>query len=212
VRNKPTTPYRRSISTAGLILVFLGVALYGFTQTATFRTYLRTQILDLLTTEIRGNLVFGEITGNLLTGFSIDSLRVQLDGQMVLQADRLEARYNPLVLLFDVPRFRRTTLVRPQIHLWRSSTGAWNIQGLLPESPADTAALKWYTVKRGDTLTTIAKKLRVNRVDLADANYLSARSLVTPGQNLVIPVEPSRLLARGPESASPAAASRASTS
>ncbi len=67
-------------------------------------------------------------------------------------------------------------------------------------SPADTAALKWYTVKRGDTLTTIAKKLRVNRVDLADANYLSARSVVTPGQNLVIPVEPSRLLARGPES------------
>jgi membrane-bound lytic murein transglycosylase D len=78
-------------------------------------------------------------------------------------------------------------------------------------SPADTAALKWYTVKRGDTLTTIAKKLRVNRVDLADANYLSARSLVTPGQNLVIPVEPSRLLARGPESASPTAASRAGT-
>ena len=69
--------------------------------------------------------------------------------------------------------------------------------------------LKWYTVKRGDTLTTIAKKLRVNRVDLADANYLSARSVVTPGQNLVIPVEPSRLLARGPERASPAAASRA---
>ena len=78
-------------------------------------------------------------------------------------------------------------------------------------SPADTAALKWYTVKRGDTLTTIAKKLRVNRVDLADANYLSSRSVVTPGQNLVIPVEPSRLLARGPESASPMAASRVGT-
>jgi membrane-bound lytic murein transglycosylase D len=72
-------------------------------------------------------------------------------------------------------------------------------------SPADTAALKWYTVKRGDSLTTIAKKLRVNRVDLADANYLSSRSVVTPGQSLVIPVEPSKLLAR----AAPAAASRA---
>jgi membrane-bound lytic murein transglycosylase D len=78
-------------------------------------------------------------------------------------------------------------------------------------SPADTAALKWYTVKRGDTLTTIAKKLRVNRVDLADANYLSARSVVTPGQNLVIPVEPSRLLARGPQGATPAPAGRAGT-
>jgi membrane-bound lytic murein transglycosylase D len=78
-------------------------------------------------------------------------------------------------------------------------------------SPADSAALKWYTVRRGDTLSTIAKKLRVNRVDLADANYLSSRSVVTPGQNLVIPVEPSRLLARGPERASPAAAGRAGT-
>ncbi len=75
-------------------------------------------------------------------------------------------------------------------------------------TPADTAALKWYTVKRGDTLTTIAKKLRVNRVDLADANYLSTRSVVTPGQNLVIPVEPSRLLARRPEATPPSAASR----
>ena len=79
-------------------------------------------------------------------------------------------------------------------------------------SPADTAALKWYTVKRGDTLTTIANRLRVNRVDLADANYLSSRSVVTPGQSLVIPVEPSRLLARGPENVSPATATRASTS
>ncbi len=76
-------------------------------------------------------------------------------------------------------------------------------------SPADTAALKWYTVKRGDSLATIAKKLRVNRVDLADANYLSSRSVVTPGQSLVIPVEPSKLLARAPERATPAAASRA---
>jgi membrane-bound lytic murein transglycosylase D len=76
-------------------------------------------------------------------------------------------------------------------------------------SPADTAALKWYTVKRGDSLTTIAKKLRVSRVDLADANYLSSRSVVTPGQSLVIPVEPSKLLARAAERAAPAAASRA---
>ena len=51
----------------------------------------------------------------------------------------------------------------------------------------------------------------MNRIDLADANYLSSRSVVTPGQNLVIPVEPSRLLARGPEVASPAPASRAGT-
>jgi membrane-bound lytic murein transglycosylase D len=70
-------------------------------------------------------------------------------------------------------------------------------------TPADTAALKYYTVKRGDTLTTIAKKLRVNRINLAEANYLSTRALVTQGQSLVIPGEPGRLLAVRPESTAP---------
>ena len=33
-------------------------------------------------------------------------------------------------------------------------------------------ALQWHTVKTGETLATIARKLRVNRTDLAEANYL----------------------------------------
>ena len=41
---------------------------------------------------------------------------------------------------------------------------------------ADLASLKWYTVKRGDTLRPIARKLRVSKADLAEANYLSRRS------------------------------------
>ena len=36
----------------------------------------------------------------------------------------------------------------------------------------DLASLKWYTVKKGETLATIARKLRVSRTDLAEANYL----------------------------------------
>jgi membrane-bound lytic murein transglycosylase D len=66
-------------------------------------------------------------------------------------------------------------------------------------TPVDTAAFKYYTVKRGDTLGTIAKKLRVGRTDLAEANYLSTKALVSPGQNLIVPVEPAFLLAGHPD-------------
>jgi membrane-bound lytic murein transglycosylase D len=52
-------------------------------------------------------------------------------------------------------------------------------------------------VKRGETLATIARKLRVNRTDLAEANYLRATSRVAVGARLVIPRMPSAaLLAR----------------
>ena len=59
-------------------------------------------------------------------------------------------------------------------------------------------ALQWHVVKRGETLATIARKLRVNRTDLVEANYLRAASKVTSGQRLLIPRMPSAaLLARG---------------
>jgi len=52
-------------------------------------------------------------------------------------------------------------------------------------------------VKRGETLATIARKLRVNRTDLAEANYLRTNSRVVAGARLVIPRMPSAaLLAR----------------
>jgi membrane-bound lytic murein transglycosylase D len=70
-------------------------------------------------------------------------------------------------------------------------------------SPADTPAFKYYTVKRGDTLATIAKKLSVSRADLAEANYLSTKARVSTGQSLVVPVEPALLLAGHPDRAVP---------
>lgn len=68
---------------------------------------------------------------------------------------------------------------------------------LAAASPNELNALQWYTVKRGETLTTIARKLRVNRTDLAEANYLRLASKVSAGQKLLIPRMPSAsLLAR----------------
>ena len=43
------------------------------------------------------------------------------------------------------------------------------------------------TVKKGETLASVAKKLRVTRTDLAEANYLSVRAPLSAGQELIIP-------------------------
>ena len=68
---------------------------------------------------------------------------------------------------------------------------------LAAASPNELNALQWYTAKRGDTITTIARKLRVNRTDLAEANYMKLASRVSAGQKLLIPRMPSAaLLAR----------------
>ena len=98
------------------------------------------------------------------------------------------------------PEFRRwTTPVKKGEYTIRVPEGtAERVKaGLEASAPNQLNALQFHTVKRGETLATIARKLRVNRTDLAEANYLRISSRVKAGDRLVIPRMPSAsLLAR----------------
>jgi membrane-bound lytic murein transglycosylase D len=81
---------------------------------------------------------------------------------------------------------------------------------LADASPADFSALNWYTAKKGETLVTVARRFGVSRADVADANNLTTKSRLRPGQELIIPRAPATLLAARTERAAPTAvASRA---
>jgi membrane-bound lytic murein transglycosylase D len=104
------------------------------------------------------------------------------------------------------PELRRwTTPVRnPDYELKVPNGTADVVKARLAESsPSDFSALKWYTVRRGDTLLRIARRLGVSRVDLAEANNLSTRSRVRTGQELIIPRAPATLMAARTERAAP---------
>ncbi len=97
------------------------------------------------------------------------------------------------------PELRRwTTPIRASYELaLPEGTAVVVKERLSAASPNELNALQWHTVKRGETLSTIARKLRVNRTDLAAANYLRTASKVIAGQRLLIPRMPSAaLLAR----------------
>jgi len=79
----------------------------------------------------------------------------------------------------------------------------------LQASPStDLASLKYYTVKRGDTLPLIARKLNVSKTDLAEANELRLSSRVSPGQKLMVPYEATVLMAARAERGIPVAEAR----
>ena len=97
------------------------------------------------------------------------------------------------------PELRRwTTPVRATDYELKVPAGTGDIvrAHLAQSDPDDLAPLNWHTVKKGETLVTIAKKLKVNRTDLAEANYLTTRAKVATGQRLIIPRAPALLTAR----------------
>ena len=109
------------------------------------------------------------------------------------------------------PELRRwTTPVRAKNYALRVPAATAEIvrARLTETNPADLAPLRWHTVKKGETIATIARKLKVSRADLAEANYLSVRSRVKTGQQLIIPRAPELLLAARAEPLAPPVESR----
>jgi membrane-bound lytic murein transglycosylase D len=76
---------------------------------------------------------------------------------------------------------------------------------LAEASPADFTALKWYTVRKGETLLTVARKFGVARSDVAEANNLSTKARLHAGQEIIIPRAPATLLAARTDRTAPTA-------
>lgn len=115
------------------------------------------------------------------------------------------------------PELRRwTTPIRMSPYEIKVPEGtAEAIRAKLAETdPLELSPLNRHTVKKGETLQSISRKLNVTRSDLAEANYLSTKAQLRAGQSLIIPRAPSLLLAsaKTPESVDVSAASAGSTS
>jgi len=59
-------------------------------------------------------------------------------------------------------------------------------KGPLPAAKGEKSSSKWYRVRGGDTLQTIAKRFRLSVPELKARNHLGAQSILTPGQRLRI--------------------------
>jgi membrane-bound lytic murein transglycosylase D len=106
------------------------------------------------------------------------------------------------------PELRRwTTPVRSPKYEIKVPVGTGDaFRARLAETPAESLnAFQWHSVKRGETLLSISRKLKVRQADLAEANSLTLRSRVQPGQQLIIPRAPTTLLAARPENPAPEA-------
>lgn len=98
------------------------------------------------------------------------------------------------------PELRRwTTPVRQRDYQLRVPMGTASLvlDAQHDSSPEDAASLQWHTVRKGESLPSIARRLGVSRADLAEANYLRTGAPVRPGQRLLVPRAPSPALLAG---------------
>lgn len=97
------------------------------------------------------------------------------------------------------PELRRTTTPDGSHDVKVPVGTAPIVEARLAEAgPATFARFERYAVRRGETMTTVARKFGVTRVDLASANNLRTTSRLAVGQSLLIPRIVSTALASRP--------------
>ncbi len=122
----------------GLLIVIVLVILLGvFTQTQYFRnSILRPVVLSQLDSLFEADVRMGPIDGNIVAGFSVDSVAFTIDGDPVMSVQQIDFRYNILGAFFaKTISVSSAKLVRPEIHIHRSSDGVWNIDRLIRPTP-----------------------------------------------------------------------------
>ena len=87
-------------------------------------------------------------------------------------------------------------------------TGELILASMWAADPDELVAFNRHTVKKGETISAIAKKLKVSRTDLAEANYLKTTAKLAAGQQLIIPRAPTTILAARTDTPAPLTESR----
>ena len=148
----------------GGILLFVIIAVIGYTQTRSFKTYLRDILLHESLTAINGELRFGAIEGNLVTGFIINNVTVTESGTELFSTQRLELKYDPFGFLFKRVGVSNAVIVKPRIHVYRSMNGLTNIARLIKPAPTNATSSAW--------------RIDIKRLELVDAEVLFIDSLL----------------------------------
>jgi TamB, inner membrane protein subunit of TAM complex len=159
----------------GLLALILLLAITS--QTQFFRDRLRSAALSQLDSLLTGRAYLGEITGNLVTGFQIDSLSLSIDDVNVVSAARVDIGYDLFSLPGKMLAVNRITLVRPSINILKDRHGRWNLSRMIHRPPPEASAPPDTTSALPDwKLNLRALRIRDGTVTILDSLALTEES------------------------------------
>jgi len=127
----------------GIILLIIFLAFLGFSQTSTFREYLRSTVCNIANKELNGHLSIARIDGTILSSLILRNTVVNMGPDTLLNAGIIEVRVSPLQLFLKKIYIRKAAITDAKISFMKDSTGTLNISKLFPATPKDTTHSKF---------------------------------------------------------------------
>lgn len=136
--------YRKIIN--GFIIFFVAVflvlvLLLGFSQTSTFREFLRDKAVDIVSESISGKFELGSIDGTIFTSLFLNDIKVYDDVDTLLIAKKIEVKVSPLQILLRKIYIRNIELKDVSFRIYTRENGETNLNAIFA-SPDTTLKIE----------------------------------------------------------------------
>ncbi|MCB0750260.1 MAG: AsmA family protein, partial [Ignavibacteriae bacterium] len=109
------------------ILFFLLIVFFGFSQTKTFRGFLKNQITDQVSNSINGNLYIERIDGSIFSSIILNKTVLTSLNDTLIDAEQISIKTSPVHLLLKRILIREISIRDAKINLLQDSEGVWNL-------------------------------------------------------------------------------------
>jgi molybdopterin-binding protein len=125
----------------GLVTFASLVFFFGFSQTQTFRNWLRNIIVEQANDNLNGKISIEKIEGTIFTSLILRNTVVTMKKDTLLNAGLIELRTSPLKLFLKTIYVRKAEIKDTRIAFIKDSLGDLNIAKLFPppDDEEDTA-------------------------------------------------------------------------
>ena len=149
-------------------LLFLLIVFFGFSQTKTFRDFLKNEITERVSESINGNLMIENIEGSILSSIILQNTLLTSNEEIVFHAEEITIKTSPIHILLKRILIRDLILRNAELKLLEDSEGKWNISKLSKE--ADTESVT--TVSKDTTKSLFPFAIQVNNIAINNLDFI----------------------------------------
>ncbi len=148
--------------------LFLLIIFFGFSQTKTFREYLRKQITNQVTESLNANIHIEEINGSILSSVILHNTVLYSEGDTLLNAKEIGIKTSPLHLLLKKILIREISVRDALINMRENDKGKWDFLTLAKNS--DTTQTDTSLVENKNS--TFPFVIQVNNLIFHNVNFV----------------------------------------
>lgn len=118
----------------GVGLVIILLMAFGYTQTSSFRNWLKDYVTEQVNSSTNGKLVIGKLDGTIFTSLILSNTSYLIDNDTLFFAERIELKVSPLRIFLKTFYFRKLEIENADISLLKDENGVLNLSKITTPS------------------------------------------------------------------------------